>query len=113
MMRKTKLPSLVWCYVTAKDRRQAERLAERLVDERLAACANVLGRVKSVYRWKGRVEKASEVALVFKTRRELVTRLAARVKDLHTYDCPCVVALPLAGGFPPYLAWLADETARG
>lgn len=113
MMRKTKLPSLVWCYVTAKDRRQAERLAERLVDERLAACANVLGRVKSVYRWKGRVEKASEVALVFKTRRALVKRLAARVKDLHTYDCPCVVALPIAGGFPPYLAWLADETARG
>ena len=108
---KAKPDALVWCYVTAKDSRQGWRLAEAIVGERLAACANVLGRIQSVYRWQGKIEIAREVGLVFKTRQSLVARLSARVKELHTYDCPCVVALPIVGGHPPYLEWLADETA--
>ncbi len=110
-MRARPSEQLVWCYVTAKDRRQALRLARAVVEERLAACANVLGGIDSVYWWDGRVQSGREVAVVMKTRRRLVKRLAARIAALHTYDCPCVVALPILDGHPPFLAWLAGETA--
>lgn len=102
---------LVWCYVTAKDGAEARRIAEAAVAERLAACANLLGPIRSVYRWKGRVERGREVALILKTRRALVKRLAARIGELHSYDCPCVVALPILGGHAPYLDWVRAETA--
>jgi periplasmic divalent cation tolerance protein len=82
-----------------------------VVQERLAACANIMGPVRSIYRWQGKVETAREVAVIFKTRRAQFDRLAARVKELHTYECPCVVALPIVGGLPAYLDWLAAETA--
>lgn len=112
-MANQKRTALVWCYVTAKDARQARRLASALVEEQLAACANILGPMRSIYRWEGQIRSDREVAIVFKTRRSLVGRLAARVKELHTYECPCVVALPIAGGHPPYLDWLAAEAPAG
>jgi periplasmic divalent cation tolerance protein len=112
-MRKAKQPEFVWCYVTAKDARQADRLAAALVRERLAACANILGGIQSVYRWKGRVERGREVALILKTRRTLVPALTERIRKLHTYECPCVIALPVLGGNPDFLAWLAAETEPG
>lgn len=101
---------LVCCYVTAKDGREAKRIAEAVVGERLAACANLLGPIRSVYRWKGRVEQGREVALMLKTRRALVRKLSARIAELHSYECPCVVAFPIAGGHGPFLDWLRAET---
>jgi periplasmic divalent cation tolerance protein len=76
----------------------------------LAACANVLPGVTSVFRWQGEVQEDGETALILKTRSELVEPLTKRVKELHSYDCPCVVALPIAGGNPDFLQWIADET---
>ena len=81
-----------------------------LVAERLAACVNVLGPITSCYRWKGRVQSAREVAFVAKTRSALVPRLTARVMELHTYDVPCVMALPIQGGNAAFLEWIAAET---
>ena len=87
----------------------ADRLAEALVDERLAACAQVIPGVRSTYVWEGAVESADEVLLLLKTRDDLFDALAARVWELHPYDVPEVVAVPLTHLSPSYAAWLADS----
>jgi len=102
---------LVWCYVTCASTGEALRIGRAVVEERLAACANVLPGLTSIYHWQGRIETGEECALVVKTRAELVEALSARVRALHSYTVPCVVALPIRAGNPDYLAWLAAETA--
>ena len=98
--------------VTAPDAEVAASLARRLVEERLAACGNVVPGVRSIYRWQGRVEDDAEVLLVLKTRAERCDALAARVQALHPYELPEVVALPVAGGSIPYLDWVLQESAE-
>ena len=98
--------------VTAPDRASARRLALELVGERLAACANVVPGLRSIYRWKGEVRDDAEVLLLIKTRRALLPQLVARVKALHSYSIPEVLALSVAAGNAPYLAWLRKETGR-
>ena len=97
-------------YITAASRDEAEKIASTLVEERLAACANILGEISSVYWWQGKLTKDREVALTLKTRADLVDTAIARVNALHSYTVPCVVALPLLAGNPDYFAWLAQET---
>jgi periplasmic divalent cation tolerance protein len=92
-------------------REDAERIAEALVRERLAACVNVVPGVVSVYRWKGRVERDDELLLVVKTRAEKVEELRARLLDLHPYELPEVVVLAVAGGHEPYLDWIAENVS--
>jgi len=98
------------CYCTCPDLASAERLAEALVGERLAACVNVLPGLRSIYRWRGTVERADEVLLLIKTTRERLDALAARVQALHPYELPELLAVEAAGGLPDYLAWVAAET---
>lgn len=86
-------------------------MARTLVDERLAACANLVPGVTSTYWWQGKIEEASETLLVLKTRQDLLERLVARVKTLHSYIVPEVIALPVVGGNPAYLEWI-DESVR-
>ncbi|MEQ8249163.1 MAG: divalent-cation tolerance protein CutA [Alphaproteobacteria bacterium] len=100
-------------YVTTKDRAEAVTIGRALVDERLAACANVIDAVASIYRWEGVVQEDTEAILVLKSRAELIAPLTARVRALHSYDCPCVVALPIDGGNPDYLDWVAAQTTQG
>jgi periplasmic divalent cation tolerance protein len=100
-----------FCYVTAPSREVALAIGRTVVEERLAACANVLDGTTSLYWWQGTLEEASEAVLILKTRGELLERLAARVTDLHPYECPGVVALPIAAGNRAYLDWIAGETA--
>lgn len=97
-------------YITAPNHEEALKLAQTLVGERLAACANVQGPITSVYWWDGTLNQDAEVALVLKTRSDLVEALTARVRALHSYDCPCVVALPITGGNPAFLQWIVAET---
>jgi len=97
-------------YVTAESREQATRIGRALVGEGLAACANVSGPITAIFRWEGAVQEGEEYVLIAKTRDSLVDRLQERVKALHSYDCPCVVALPIAGGHPPFLEWIEAET---
>lgn len=98
-------------YVTASDQAEAEKIARIMVEEKLAACANILGPITSVYRWQGEVRQDSEVALLLKTVEGHVAKLIERVKAVHSYDCPCVVAWPLSAGNPAFLTWIGDETA--
>jgi periplasmic divalent cation tolerance protein len=97
-------------YIVAADMAEAERIAEALVDERLAACVNILGGVRSVYRWQGEVERADEIAMIAKTTQASFERLAARVRALHSYDTPAIVAWPIVAGDAAYLDWIAAET---
>jgi periplasmic divalent cation tolerance protein len=101
---------LILIYVTTPNRSTARRLARALVEERLAACVNIGGSIESVYRWKSTIEQGREVALVVKTRRALLARLARRVKELHPYETPCVIAFPIIGGHAGFLQWLREET---
>ena len=89
----------------------AEKLASQLVEERLAACVNILPAMRSVYRWKDAIEKADERQLVIKTTRARVTELEARLRTLHPYDVPEFVVLPIDSGSADYLSWLSDSTS--
>ncbi len=99
-----------WLYVTAKSREEAESIARALVTQRLVACANVLGGIGSIYRWDGEIRSESEVAFIVKTRTSLVDQVVARITEMHSYSCPCVVSLPIEGGNPEYLEWIQAET---
>jgi periplasmic divalent cation tolerance protein len=98
---------------TAGSGKTAETIARALVAERLAACVNVLPRIRSLYRWQGKVVDDTEWLLVIKSRRSLLAALAARVRALHPYEVPEVVALEIVAGSAPYLRWLFAETRRG
>jgi periplasmic divalent cation tolerance protein len=95
---------------TAPDEAVAARLARTLVEERLAACVNVIPGVRSFYRWQGKLQEDSEVLLVIKSHRNRTKALAARIKDLHPYELPEVLELPVSGGSGPYLDWIVTET---
>jgi periplasmic divalent cation tolerance protein len=88
----------------------AENLAANLVEERLAACVNILPSMRSVYRWKNAVERADERQLVIKTTRAQVTQIENRLRTLHPYDVPEFVVLPIEAGSTDYLSWLAEST---
>ena len=95
--------------ITAPSEREAERIGRALVEEGLAACANLLPGIRSVYRWKGRVEEASETMLLVKTTQSSLPRLNDRVRALHSYECPCIAAFEIVGGNPDYLSWIEAE----
>jgi periplasmic divalent cation tolerance protein len=97
-------------YVTAANRAEALSIGRTLVEERLVACVNVLDGVRSLYWWEGKVQEDDEALFVAKTRSELAARVVARVKELHSYRTPCVVALPIADGNPDFLDWISAET---
>lgn len=97
-------------YITAGSLDEAKSLGRALVEARLAACANVLPGITPIYWWDGKVEEGAEVALIAKTRSELVERVVELVKARHSYDCPCVVAIPIAAGNPAFLDWISAET---
>ena len=88
----------------------ANRIALAVVEAGLAACVNLLPRVQSVYRWQGAVESASEVPLLIKTTAGRYTELETAIRELHPYDVPEIIALPIAQGLPAYVDWLAAET---
>jgi periplasmic divalent cation tolerance protein len=96
---------------TAGSAEEAERIATALVTERLAACVNLVAPLTSIYRWQGALERATEVLLVIKTRHALATRVVARLSEIHSYDVPEAIVLPITAGASPYLAWLLAETA--
>lgn len=96
---------------TAPDATVAAQIARTLVDERLAACANLVPQVRSIYRWQGRLEDDTEVLMVIKTRADRVAALADRLRALHPYEVPELIVLPVVGGLAPYLSWMRAETA--
>ena len=97
-------------YVTASAPEEAARIGRALVESRLAACANVFPAMTSIYWWQDELQEDREVALILKTRQDLVDDVIAKIKEVHSYDCPCVVALPIKAGNPDFLDWIAAET---
>lgn len=97
-------------YVTTASFEQARQIGRALVDERLVACANILERATSIYRWQGKVHEDEECVLFAKTATDRVDRVIERVKELHEYECPCVVSWPIGAGDPAYLNWIGEMT---
>ena len=98
-------------YIIATDTAEAERIAEALVAERLAACVNILSNIRSVYRWQGKVDSSAEWLLLIKTTVEKFPNVRAAIRDLHSYDLPECIAIVVEGGSEEYLDWIADSVA--
>ena len=96
-------------YMTSKDEAEAKKISQCLTGEKLVACVNYFP-IKSIYWWKGEVEESQEIALIAKTRVELVDRVIERVKQLHSYEVPCVVSWIIEKGNPEYLEWIKEST---
>jgi periplasmic divalent cation tolerance protein len=96
--------------MTAGDLAEAEKIAQALVDERLAACVNIFDGVRSVFRWQGSVQSGREVVMIAKTVEDRFDELRERVIELHSYELPCIVARPVSGGHPGFLEWIEAET---
>ena len=97
-------------YVTTGSKKEALEIGRALIEARLAACANVIGGVTSIFRWQGAIEEEAEAVLILKTRRDLVDEATDRIKELHSYDCPCVLSYAISGGNSDFLEWIVKET---
>jgi periplasmic divalent cation tolerance protein len=101
--------SVVSVYAVFANAEEAERIARAVVEARLAACVNLLGHVRSIYRWKGAIETAEEVAAIFKTTEEQADALMTRIAGMHSYDVPCVVTWPIDKILCNYSGWVEDS----
>jgi len=99
----------VLLYITAAHREEAILLCRELVGDRLVACANMIEHATSFYWWQGEIEQQQEVVIIAKTLASYVARVTERVKALHSYECPCVVSVPITNGNSDYMDWIAKE----
>lgn len=95
---------------TVDTHQEAERIAQHLVEERLAACVNIVPKILSIYRWKGTLERATEHLMIIKTAEDRLPSLTHRIKELHPYEVPEVIAFSIQDGDPTYLEWILSET---
>lgn len=100
----------LFVYMTAASEDEAERIAEDLVTNRLAACVNIMAPIRSVYAWKGKICRSGEIPFIAKTDDDRFDALAERVRLLHSYETPCIVALPVTRGDADFLAWITKTT---
>ena len=103
--------SILSVYCTFADAQEAERVGRQVVEERLAACVNILGPIRSIYRWEGDVEIADEVAAIFKTTADAEAELVSRIAALHSYDVPAIVVWPIAKSPASYEDWVEASVA--
>ena len=101
--------SVVSVYAVFADTEEAERIGRQMIDERLAACVNILGPIRSIYRWKGSVENSDEVAAVFKTTDDQAGALITRIAALHSYDVPCIACWPIDKILGSYADWVGES----
>jgi len=98
-------------YTTTDNVQDARKIAHTLVEEQLVACVNIIPKIESIYRWKGKIETDNEVVLIAKTVDDNVKKTIRRIKELHTYELPDIIVLPIIGGLKDYLNYIQDETA--
>ena len=103
--------SVISVYAVFANAEEAERIGRAVVEERLAACVNLLAPVRSIYRWQGAVESADEIAAIFKTSDARVDTLIARIASMHSYEVPCIAAWPIDRILGAYAQWVEDSTA--
>lgn len=99
-------------FMTTATKREAQKIAQNLLDRRLIACANIYGPVESHFRWQNKIEKAKEFLVLMKSSQKLFAKLSKTVKEMHSYDVPEILALEIVEGFPPYLEWLNAALAN-
>lgn len=104
--------SIVSVYAIFADAEEAERIGRKVIEDRLAACINIISPIRSIYRWKGRIETADEVAAILKTHHWRSDALIARIAELHSYDVPCIVSWPIDKILGPYADWVEDSVIR-
>lgn len=97
--------------ITAADKKEAAKIARALLNNRVAACVNIVGGLGSLFWWQGKVDKAGEALLIVKSRKEKFNSIVKLVKSLHSYEVPEIIAIPIVSGFKPYLKWI-DESLR-
>jgi len=102
--------SVVSVYAVFANALEAERIGRLMVEERLAACVNILGPITSIYRWRGKVERADEIAAIFKTHHWQSDALITRIAALHSYDVPCIVTWPIDKVLREYADWVEEST---
>ena len=99
-----------WVYMTAGSVEEAKSIGQILVGQNLAACVNFIEKMISIYKWEEKMEECQEVIIIAKTRKTLMPKLIETVNSLHSYDCPCILELPIQGGNPEFLSWIETET---
>jgi periplasmic divalent cation tolerance protein len=97
-------------YMTTGSKEEASEIGKVLITERLAACVNIYHPIESIYEWEGRIQMEAECACIAKTSEDRLPALIERVRGLHSYECPCIVAFPLAHGNPDFLKWIWSQT---
>jgi len=100
-----------WVYMTAGSVEEAKSIGQILVGQNLAACVNLLENMTSIYKWEEKLEESQEVIMIAKTRKTLMPKLIETVNSIHSYDCPCILELPIQGGNPDFLSWIERQTA--
>lgn len=106
-------PAYLAVFITTSSYEEARKIADALVSRRKAACVNIVPKVNSIFRWKGKIEDAEESLLVVKTRAKLFPDVVSTVKGIHSYEVPEIIALPIVEGNPDYLQWIDMETEKG
>ncbi len=102
---------LCWVYMTVGSFEEAKSIGQILVGQNLAACVNLLENMTSIYNWEDKIEESQEVIMIAKTRKTLMPKLVEKVNSLHSYDCPCILELPIQGGNQEFLSWIESQTA--
>lgn len=97
-------------YITTKNQQEALKIAKAALANRLAAGSNIINNIQSLYWWKGKVQSGREAILILKTKHSMVAKLIIQVKALHSYECPCIVEIPLGQGNPDFFRWLMNST---
>ncbi len=97
-------------YITTKNKKEAKKIGKKLVRNKLAACANIIDNMNSIYWWEGKIQDENEAVLILKTKESLVDEIIKKVKKMHSYDCPCIVSLPIEKGNKKYLNWIDKNT---
>ncbi|MCX6814575.1 MAG: divalent-cation tolerance protein CutA [Candidatus Aenigmarchaeota archaeon] len=100
----------VIAYITTRDHTEAKKIGEAVVKERLAACANIIPVIESIYWWKGKLERNNESMLLLKTKKSLASKLIKRIKEIHSYEVPCVDIIPMTEGNKDYFKWIEEVT---
>ena len=102
---------LCLAYITAGSLDEAKIIGKNLVEQNLTACVNLIENMTSIYKWEDKLEEGQEVIIIAKTRKTLMPKLIETVNSQHSYDCPCILELPIQGGNPEFLSWIETETA--
>ena len=102
---------LTLVYITAGSFREARDIGKTLVEQNIAACVNLFENMTSIYKWEEELEEGQEIVMIAKTRKKLMPKLIETVISLHSYDCPCILELPIQGGNPQFLNWIEIKTA--